>query len=295
MSLATAERPPYVLLSDRLPQSTTSKLLGRIVADPLFPRDEFVPDNPLFSLREPPLEVTDSNVGLTFDANRDQNVQAKLYKLFQMEAARGAHNEAEFSSKRVITRTLEQHRKAWHDIYAKHRAEILQMLATKQCKGTAYMVVAIKSFIDAEVEYKRGNQNTVVLRTELPVAETVAALGGGMPVIQQNANPTIVVERSFKADWLQKNTADGEQVFAIRYRIIKMKRAGSLISRSREQMAEYGGVHRVDWGHGVMGKDDEEEFVFEDDEAQQDDSHDEEEAAMVDNDIDPSMSALFIS
>jgi hypothetical protein len=262
------QKPPYILLADKLPEGLSSKILGRIVSNPLFPTDEYVPDDPQDHLNAPPLEVTDINAQITFEANRDNAVQAKLSKIFNMDASRAKSNSAKINSKRIITRSLTNTRKAFNTIYQAHKSEIIDMLSSKECKGTAYMAVALKSFVDAEVEHQKGNENTILIESEIPVIEGVAAAGGiALPL---SLDPKLRGERKFVADWIQTHVADGEQVFAIRYRTIKLKKAW--FPRTQNSDAEYGEMLKAQWGHGVFGQDkaeeaEDEELMFEDDDS----------------------------
>lgn len=262
--MAHDTRPPYILLNDRLPSSYTSKLLGRIVADPLWPPDEFAPKSSIPVDISSLIEVTDEDVQLTIDANRGSAVGGRLGKVFGLTRTDGQGSTATLTGKRVITRNLEQHREVFDQLLTgAGREDILKLLSRKAQKRKAYMVVGIKSIVDMEVEETKRLSRTTTIEGEVPVAEVANAAVvayTGIPVpglVPELVNPGWTKKKTFSGEWLKKNMVPGECVFAVRYRVTTLK--GPRWWSKKEPEAEYGRVHTTQTGHGVFADQDDDD------------------------------------
>ena len=252
--MASDGKRPYVLLADKLPAAWATKLLGRVVADPRYPSDVYAPKRLPQDFFDDPVEVADTNVQITLNANRESNTEAKLYRMLGLQTSHSSDNAANFQSKRVVTRSLDLHPEKWEKLYAKYREEVDKLLATKDCKGKAYMVVAIRTFLDADIEARRGTNSAVVVESEAPVAEALnaaAVASGAPPLLPEEANPKVKVEKKLSAAWLQKNVAEGEQVFAVRCRVVQSRR--KWVPWSEDKPADFGQMHRGAAAHGIFG------------------------------------------
>lgn len=179
--MSDESKPPYILLNDRLPASYTSKLLGRIVADPLWPPEEFAPRiSTLVDVDDSLIEVTDEDVEITLNANSGSGVGGHLGKIIGLSRERGEGLTREMRGKRVITRSLEQQRDVFDAVVkGEARHEVLKLLSRKNAKRKGYMVVGVKSLVDAQIAVNQGLFKHVKLDTELPIAEIAneAAIG----------------------------------------------------------------------------------------------------------------------
>lgn len=155
------------------------------------------------------------------------------------------------------------------------------MLKSKHCKGAAYRVVAIKSFVDVEREHQKGQTRDVAFETEIP-ADLIAhaASGGATVALPSGFNPTLKAERKFNADWLQKYIAEGEQVFAVRYRIVNLSGGGLRSWLGETRKPDYGQMYRANDGYGLYSTD--QDALVEEDE---DEMEDEEEVIMKDKSL----------
>ncbi|MCJ1279482.1 hypothetical protein MMC21_007306 [Puttea exsequens] len=261
--MAPQEERPYVLLSDQLPSMWVAKLLGRIVADPRYPSDAFAPKRVKSGFMDEIVEVVDTNVQITLHTNQESELQAKLERLLGLQKSLSSGNEATFNSKRAVTRSLELHKDVWEKVYSQYKQEVDELLASRDCKGVAYMVVAVKTIMDAEVEAQRGYNQAVVINAEVPISQitTAALMGSGVPAppVPDNISPMIQVEKKLSADWLQRNVAEGERIFAIRCRVIRSRK--KWVPWAENKPAEYGQMHRVAPAHGIFGASEEDADV----------------------------------
>ncbi|MCJ1404375.1 hypothetical protein MMC11_007600 [Xylographa trunciseda] len=288
-------KSPYILLNDRLPTTYTSRLLGRIVADPLWPPDEYAPtlSTPIFITppQHPPdelLETTDLDAQLTLRAHTARTASGRLGKILGLTRDAGRSSSGALAGKRVITRNLVQQRAVFERVAGAAappagRDEVLALLSRPGGRRRGYMVVGMKSIVDATVGETRAAVRKVGVEWEAPVAEIVGAValaGAGVPaaavgVVPEVVNPGGAGGRTFAGEWSKKFTMEGEAVFAVRYRVVRLK-GGRVWSRGKME-AEYGRVHRDATGHGVFaGRDDEAEDE-EDDEEEADYEEEEEE------------------
>ncbi len=147
--MSSQRKPPYVLNGDRLPSSLVPKILGRIIANPLFPQDNSLPKDPGLEVNsEHYSEVVDPNVDRIIRAKIGHGVEVRLLNLANLGVKKEKSNVSEMCCSTLIFFTA---------LYAKHQEAIIDMLNSEHRKGLAYIAVAIKSYVDGEVEAQRGS------------------------------------------------------------------------------------------------------------------------------------------
>lgn len=236
-SSSTGVSQPTYLLTDRLPNSEIPLLLGRIVADVASPTDEYIPEDPRLALHSKTLEIIDTDFSTLFAGSKKNSIESKIGQILGISAKDGHDSQNRLQSKFVRTRTLPQHREAIKALLERFRPQILQLL--KDNGGVAYMVVGVKSALDAEHATERQFGNRTALAIGLPTAAIVTAASHGVVNLGQAADVDVNSSRARGRGFESAATMEGEQVFAIRYRLLKLKK---YFLGTREPDVDYGGV-----------------------------------------------------
>lgn len=265
---------PTYILTDRLPSSQIPLLLGRIVADIASPTDEYIPEDPRPALTSKPLEIVDTDFSILFSGSKNTFVESKISHILGLAAQDGQNSTSSLQSKRVRTRTLPQHREALKALLGKFKPQILQLL--RDNGGVAYMVVGVKSALDAEHAVDRQFGNRKALTVGLPTAAVVSAASHGTVNLGPGADVDVNVERVRGRAFESAGTMDGEQVFALRYRVLTLKKKLFLAGQGVD--VDYGSVKRVAFEDGVYGDvEGGREEISEDEDDDDDDDDDEDD------------------
>lgn len=270
--MTTSTTKPTFALIDRLPSTLhASVFLGRIVSDIFHPLHEYCPEDPRAALQHTPVDVADTSVSAVLAASHSAALRAKLDGIFGLTNSKSSSTGKQIVADRVITRSLPQHRKSFAAVVGAHHDEILELLENNGGKG--YMVVGLKTCRDAEIEISRNQERKSDVEVSVPAGQiaSIASQGAVDPALVPN--PTVGRSREVSADWLARNTAEGEQIFALQYREISLKKH---FFSSKPSTARYGQLKTVDWGEGVYGESEEgREVVYEDDESDEEGDQDE--------------------
>ncbi|KAF5002844.1 hypothetical protein FDECE_10506 [Fusarium decemcellulare] len=198
-------------------------LLGRIVANVDDLLQDFVPDNPQLVIKSlqglEPMKVVDNDVE-TFIATTDsQDAKVRLTQIFGMSGGNTQQSSGQVKARTVITRMLRQHDKVFTALMKAHKDEIVQLLQ-KQPTQRGYMIVGVKTCINAQMSSSDQSSSNAGITFELPLQE--AAMAFGAPPLPLNlANPSIQVTRDNSRELLSRFMAVGERVFSVRVREIK--------------------------------------------------------------------------
>jgi hypothetical protein len=247
-----------------LPAQLSHKLLGSIIADIENPSHEYCPEDVksiLDGLVEA-VEVQDSNVETELSSAENAGARARLQTIFRIEADRSNSSDTTLKSETVITRTLQQQRKVFNAIIATYKDTVLKLL--KDNSGRGYMVVGIKTCVDAEISTNNGMRRFLEGSLGIPISTTL--LHGTDIVLGGTANPDIggMSEKIRKA--LTTRVATGERIYSIQYRQIWRKRERLL---SPLHVAEYGKLFPVDPRRAAFSS--EEDTSEEEDDGEDDD------------------------
>lgn len=218
---SSSAQPTYIL-TDRLPSSEIPLLLGRVVADFASPTDEYIPEDPRLALNSKTLEIIDTDFSTLFAGSKNNSIESKLGQILGVSAEDGHDGQNRLQSKFVRTRTLPQHREALKALLKNFRPQILQLL--KDNGGVAYMVVGVKSALDAEHGTERQFGNRTALAIGVPTGAIVTAASHGIINLGQTADVDVNSSRARGRAFGTAATMEGEQVFAIRYRLVKLKK-----------------------------------------------------------------------
>ncbi|KAH7141566.1 hypothetical protein B0J13DRAFT_60334 [Dactylonectria estremocensis] len=251
-----SQRPTFVLLSDPLPGSGPhSNILGRFVADPGNPADEYAPEDPELTttlLQEDGnclLETVRTTAQPFMSAAREDSARAALRSFFSFGAGVSQRRTWRIDTTRVVTRRLANHRRVFALLVRNRdlRAELMDLLAENS--GTVYMAIATRSCIDASVEVMDAAQSDVGVMASVPVGAAVAA---GVGVHAAAIDPSVEASTNRLADWGNSHIIEGECIFQVEYRIIKAKRPGLFGLGGRSLELQFGQIAKTKWGSGTF-------------------------------------------
>ncbi|KAH7240342.1 uncharacterized protein BKA55DRAFT_118915 [Fusarium redolens] len=278
--MSTGATKPTFALIDRLPASHhASVFLGRIVGDIFHPLHDYCPEDPRTALQHLPVEVADTSVSTILAASHSTAVRAVLDRIFRLTNSKSSSTGKQIVSDRVITYTLPQHRKSFAAIVGAHHGKILELLENNGGKG--YMVVGLKTCQDAEIEVTRDQDRKSDVEMSVPAGQIASIASQGAVNPASVPNPTVGRSSEVSANWGTKFTAKGEQIFALQYRKITLKKH---FFSKKPSTAGLGQIKILDWGEGVYGESDEgREVVYSDDEDEdEDEDQDEDEDVILD-------------
>jgi hypothetical protein len=257
--------PTYILTSERLPGALGDVLLGRIVAKVQNPTDEYRPEDPRPALQSEYLEVMDTEFKSLFSAQENHTAKLRVGQLLGVDIEKLISDERQVDSPCVRTKFLPQHRDAMKALLGKHRGEIEQLMSDND--GKVYMVVGYKAAVEGRFKDARKYTSRKKIRIEVPTGAMVAAATHGTVNLGKAADIGAEAGSETTDSNAQSSQADGEQIFAIRYRELIGKKLG-FFSSQKGLKVDYGDVPRVVYEDGVFhGEGDDLELVSEDEES----------------------------
>jgi hypothetical protein len=182
--------PSEVLLGSEAP-----RLLGRTVEDVDHPISGYVPEDSQEVLKAvpEPMEVVSCDVHQQISAGSSTEVKARMTQIFGLDAGREQWAERQVVARMVITRMLRQHHLVYDTLMDKHWDKITSLLP-KQATSSGYMIVGIKTCVDAEIEASAGAGTTGGVTMEVSVQQVGAAFGVVNP-LGDMLNPMVKVNR----------------------------------------------------------------------------------------------------
>jgi hypothetical protein len=239
-------KPTWVLLpeSKLLNGARALSLLGCIVADVHNPTDDYAPED-ISALRAdptlPPVQqvtATNSNTLLATASSAAANV--RLSRILSASRTTSTEIAQSLSSTNIITRFLELHVDFFRRLLENetYKAEIERMYKSRTLTkkmDVAYMVVGVKTCLNARIENLTTLKSSVKAGMELPVGQLLQQLSGtptqnysgdntaqdGATSVLDSLNVGTDAYRNVVSGLFTSCTATGEQVFAIQYREIK--------------------------------------------------------------------------
>jgi hypothetical protein len=269
--------PTWAILSpSNLPdESERTTLLGSIVADFEHPLDNYIPDDIRTILprntQGKPTEDTNFKVALLRASGREAST--RLGDILRTNFEKDVRNEIHLISTNVQTYTLKQQLKVFTLLKKKFSKEILDMIdrAPSRTPNTIFMVVGIKSCLDAMISFQDAKQREIAIKSALP-ATPILAKGIDIP-------PTTDTDLGAAASSTKKDNANsgqvakGARIFALQYRLIK--RESVWLQSVRPKRTEFDlGDHFVPGENAMFG---DEEDGEEEDDSDIDDEDDEED------------------
>ncbi|KAF2273298.1 uncharacterized protein EI97DRAFT_480936 [Westerdykella ornata] len=168
--------------------------------------------------------------------------------ILELDFDKLAKEESSLKSSFVRTRSLPQHREAFHALVQKHGAKIVQLL--RDNKGKGYMAVGYKSCVNGreEGQCKHSYRRCITAATQ------------GVVNLHDQADIGMNIGSRDKGRYSTTATMAGEQIFAVRYRKV------SFMKGKPVEGVDFGDVQRVSHEGGVFAKGEhDEEFLTEDD------------------------------
>ncbi|KAK2690254.1 hypothetical protein QWA68_010878 [Fusarium oxysporum] len=254
-------RPAFVLLESAVPfKSKARLLLGSVVADIRNPTDDFEPDGKSeTAFRDYILNALDTDYSAFFKGNDAHNLSTKVGHLAGVSSDSSSEISTNIKSSVVRTKSLMQHYKVFEQLISSEaKSDIITLMKRNDRK--AFLVVGLKSVLDASHVQKFSTEESLNVNIKVPVGKGAEAASHGTVHLGDTVNPEINYTNSSGQKVEVESTMTGERIFAIRYRLITLSR----------NKPNYGDVVRVKFGTGVFGDKKETEVVF--------DEGDEEEA-----------------
>jgi hypothetical protein len=178
------EKPTWAILpsSKPLPGSKSLELLGCVVADIENPTDHYVPRDPLVFQKQLPkaLEVEDIDTKTVLSSTHASHVDIRLTKIFGFDVGQQSGQQRNTDAQTVITRFLTDHPRVFRMLVDndEYHRDILEMMDWNPInKKTAYMVVGVKSCLDANISEIRQFESHLGGGAELPLNAALVASG----------------------------------------------------------------------------------------------------------------------
>jgi len=219
------------------------------------------------AIKNEEVQVEDSAFSFLFSQNNNFKVQTKLGQILGVTVENGKTMEVGITSKFVRTRNLTQHYDTLKALLAHHRQDILN-LAPLAKRKKLYMVVGFKAAVDADVHKSFGEKQSISLQMAFPARAAVQAASHGTVDLGDAVDGKVEAEGGREKNMNTSAKMLGEQIFAIRYRILELN------LKSETEPMKHGQIVRVKHDEGVYSGDGK-ELVFEDDDYNDDSDLDE--------------------
>jgi hypothetical protein len=219
------EGPTWALLPpSNLPDDDErATLLGSIVGDFERPLGKYVPEN-VSNIIPPNLlgkPTEDTNFKVVLTRAHGQGAHRRLADILQATFSKDAKDEAHLATTIVQTYELKRQDHIFGVLKRMFMDEILSMIdeAPSRNRGAVFMVVAIKTCIDAKIcsrssKDEKASAGATVLATTIAMANTNTAV---VPNIDVEGNMSCT--QNITAE--DAHIAKGARIFAIQYRLIK--------------------------------------------------------------------------
>ncbi len=249
--MSKAKNPSFVL-TDRLPaKEVAPRLLGRIVADIFHPTHYYRPDDPRPSLTMERIEIVDTHVSSVLSMVKNDVVKAKVGDLLEISVNSDSTSKYNMKSKWVKTETLTQHPDALKNLLKDHRESIQELLERNGDKG--YMIVGIKTCLEPSVQTDEESSKDVGTEMRLPTAAIIAAASHGALQAPEKMDVSGELQYSRSGTARTGYQGVGEQVFAIQYRKVTLKKQIPWPKKIKPPEVRSGGLMVVAMEDGVFG------------------------------------------
>jgi hypothetical protein len=256
----------FCVFSAESPASACLALLGRLVADPRRPLQNYRPaiDNPQQPDQKSPIIdiVTQKSTTMSTEAIKKASVIAGLGTIIDGDS--NADNSIRYSitADELKTYSMQQVSDAWKTVKEGNDMELTNFV--KGNKGKAYFMVSIKTAIKPSVDSGKENQKSVGLKGSVPL---VALTSGVVPALL--GDPHVGVDVSKGSNTNTKGVFVDEIAFAAEYRVVALVSEFKMSFQklvSRKQFLEDKGVlEQSGRGRLAFGGDDNDSDVEDDD------------------------------
>ena len=195
------------------------------------------------------LEIVDEGFETLFSVTKNTTAQLRVGQIVGVEFDKGQSRSVTVKGKYVRTRTLTQHPDVLDALLKDYREEILDLLR-KQKNGRAYMIVGLKTAVDGEFKSDTKVHTTATIKAALPAGAVAQAVSHGTVNPGDKADPQGKFGKDHEASRVTSFGMVGEQIFAVRYRLISLKRP----RHGKDEQVNYGEVFRVPETDGVYGE-----------------------------------------
>lgn len=191
-------------------------LLGRLVANPRRPLDDYQPD------KKSPMPdnfkhevVSQKSTSMTTEAIRTVKVAAGLGALVGLESSTDTKYTYTISADEFKTYALQQCNNSWEALKQKYETEIKDFIRTHQ--GKAYFIVSLKTATKSIIERGAEQGTSGGGKGSIPLA---AATGGAVPPFIGDPNAEVNVGGSTSTTI--KGEIDREVALAAEYRVVAL-------------------------------------------------------------------------
>lgn len=195
----------YVLLKEPIPAHQASRLLGRIVKDPLRPLHAYCPEDPRLNELLDVVEATTLDVQTSVELSSDTDFKTKLFRL---SSSRGS-SSIKWEAQRMVTRSLTQHQIAFDTVYSLHKADLNRLITS--WRGIGYMAVSTKALIDGEISTQQSRGSSVSASIDFSISDAISVNLG-----RSSSSGSRAIQGTF-------TKIVDEQVFAVCYRTVKVR------------------------------------------------------------------------
>jgi hypothetical protein len=256
------DKPTWaLLLSSDLPEGSEErvlKMLGSVVSDFEHPLNEIIERQTKGKEQELAgvMKVEDGDFHSIAEGLKNDEVRMQLTEVVRAKVGSGKANEQDVSSKTVITRTLQNHKRFFEEIEKQSGAEMLKMIKDNPRKDTPYalMIVGIKTCIDSKISSTTECSSQVDVGVKIPLDQALKSAGIVLPV--DTSIDLSMVKDAF-AKVFTEYSAKGERIFAIQYRRISVQVTTKFrLLPKKQRKTKYGDLHTVPSNRGLFGDSD---------------------------------------
>lgn len=244
-------------VSDSLP------LLGRLVANPRRPLDNFRPRvDQKFSIADNFKlgVVSEKSTSISTEAIRVAKTDIGLGTVFGLASSTDKKSTYAISTEELKTYALQQCNDAWETLERDYETEMRSFVETN--KGKAYFMVSLKTAVKSSI--KRGEEHKISGGGKISIPLT-AATGGAVPPFI--SDPRAEVEVNWSKEKTIKGVFQGEVALAAEYRVVALASEYKFSFQklvSRKQILEDKGPFESKGSTLAFGVDDDDSDVDED-------------------------------
>ncbi|KAK5654338.1 hypothetical protein OQA88_7516 [Cercophora sp. LCS_1] len=244
-----------ILPPSDMPDGSEAKvleMLGSVVPDFEHPLHEMLVAPATNREKGGVMRVEDADFRNVVETLANEDVTLRLTQLFGGKAASGGQDQQQFSAKRVITRTLENHRQFFDEVVKHSHDKILKMAADNPRRTSdLYMIVGIKTCIDAHVSSRIGATSLLDAGVKIPLRELLQAAAIPVPV---DLTIDLGIIKKTASSVFNQFSLQGERIFAVQYRRISVRNKVKLRpTPHREKKIKYKDIHTVHENRGMYG------------------------------------------
>ncbi|KAI9866242.1 MAG: hypothetical protein M1813_001363 [Trichoglossum hirsutum] len=211
--MSTRPAPAYLVIEEPFILAGPRSFLGRLVVDMHDPKQQYAP-------------MAKTTVGLVINGLASDWAKGRLRRVLAIGTTNEGKLQMDLDSKLIRTYVLEQHPIAFLRIVGSEGDQgeaSCQVRELLNSRDRVYMVVGVKTALDPDVTLSMEQSSSV----EGGAYSPAGLISSGLPALSLQ----VEIGRERKAKVIVSGQSSGEQIFAVKYCLVKLEKRLEIIKK----------------------------------------------------------------